>query len=132
MSSCPFCPTASNSDGVFEITDSASPTDTIPAAYLATVGNHTIHGRIKDKDGGFTDYTGAVFKDTNNYGKLDAGELSFTTGADGKFTFVVPAGKYNVREVLKSGFTRTTPSTGVYAVTLASGQISSGKNFGDK
>ena len=55
-----------------------------------------------------------VYLDTNNNGKLDAGEKSFTTGADGKFSFVVPAGTYHLREVLKSGFTRTTPAGGLF------------------
>src|SRR5205807_1679400 len=159
---------------------------TVPASYLSTPGAHTIHGRIKDKDGGFTDYTttltvnapvlasisGTVFADnngnakldagelgvsgrklyidknkngildadgikdstevalsgwvvyldTNNNGVLDAGEQSFTTGSDGKFSFVIPSGTYHLREVLKAGFKRTTPSTGVYLITLFSGK----------
>jgi hypothetical protein len=73
-----------------------------------------------------------VFLDTNNNGKLDSGESGFTTGADGKFNFVVPAGTYHLREVLKSGFKRTAPATGVYTITLGSAQVVTGKNFGDK
>jgi uncharacterized delta-60 repeat protein len=73
-----------------------------------------------------------VYLDTNNNGKLDAGEQSFTTGSDGKFSFIVPAGTYHLREVLKTGFKRTAPSTGVYTITLSSGQSTTGKNFGDK
>ena len=70
-----------------------------------------------------------VFLDTNNNGKLDAGELSFTTGSDGKFSFVVPAGTYHLRKVLKSGFKRTTPSAGVYNITLAGGQSAIREEF---
>ena len=73
-----------------------------------------------------------VYLDTNNNGKLDPGELSFTTGSDGKFSFVVPAGTYHLREVLKSGFARTAPTSGVYTITLSSGKTATGKNFGDK
>ncbi|HEX4792867.1 MAG TPA: SdrD B-like domain-containing protein [Humisphaera sp.] len=73
-----------------------------------------------------------VYLDTNNNGKLDSGEVSTTTDSKGNYRFVVAAGKYNVREVLKSGFTRTTPTTGVYAMTLTAGQAVSGKNFGDR
>jgi hypothetical protein len=47
-------------DGNFEITGSTSPSVTIPPAYLAGGGAHTVHGRITDKDGGFTDYTAPV------------------------------------------------------------------------
>lgn len=43
-------------NGTFEIVNSASPTATVPAMYLATLGIKTIHGRVADKDGGFTDY----------------------------------------------------------------------------
>jgi ELWxxDGT repeat protein len=49
-----------DNDGVFEITDSASASAAIPAAYLATTGAHTVRGRVKDKDGGFTDYATTV------------------------------------------------------------------------
>src|SRR5439155_4150315 len=46
-----------NNDGVFEISNSTSPT----ASYtFTTPGNYTVRGRITDKDGGFTDYTTTV------------------------------------------------------------------------
>jgi predicted outer membrane repeat protein len=43
-------------NGTFEIVNSTSATATVPAIYLATLGVKTIHGRVSDKDGGFTDY----------------------------------------------------------------------------
>src|SRR5262249_43077538 len=46
-----------NNDGTFEVVDSASASATVPASYLTGVGLHTIHGRIKDKDGDVSDYT---------------------------------------------------------------------------
>src|SRR5207248_3284461 len=49
-----------NNDGTFEVTDSSSASATVPASYLSTAGAHVVHGRIKDKDGGFTDYTTAL------------------------------------------------------------------------
>ena len=73
-----------------------------------------------------------VFLDTNNNGKLDAGELSFTTGSNGAYSFVVAAGTFHVREVLKCGFKLTAPVGGTYRITLASGKTVTGKNFGDK
>src|SRR5206468_6292055 len=65
---------------------------TVPATYLAAIGTHTIRGRIKDKDGGFTDYTttitvkapalasisGTVFADNNGNAKVDAGEAGIS------------------------------------------------------
>jgi hypothetical protein len=78
-----------NDDGKFEIKNSSSSTATIPAKYL-TAGVHKIHGRITDKDGGFTDYvvsvnvlpvvpalgsiSGVVFLDGNKNGKQDKNE----------------------------------------------------------
>jgi len=73
-----------------------------------------------------------VYLDANNNGKLDAGEKSVTTDSKGNYSFIVPAGKYNLREVIKSGFVRTLPAAGVYSVTVAAGQSVSGKNFGDR
>jgi hypothetical protein len=58
--------------------------------------------------------------------------VSFTTGSDGKYSFLVPAGKYNVRLVAKRGYTRTTPSSGVYEIALAAGATASGKSFGQR
>jgi hypothetical protein len=158
-----------NNDGVFEITDSSSASAAVPATYLASVGIHTIHGRIKDKDGGVTDYTttitvtasttlasisGTVFADNNGNAKLDAGELgvggrkiyidknkngvldagepTFTSGASGAFTFSgLAAGTYRVRDVLPSGWRRTSPSAGYFDVTVSAGQIVTGKNFAE-
>src|SRR6185369_15126199 len=48
-----------NNDGFFEVTDSTSASATVPANYL-TAGTHTIKGRIKDQNGGFTDYTTTI------------------------------------------------------------------------
>jgi len=45
---------------------------------------------------------------------------------------VVAAGTYHLRQVLKSGFNRTTPTAGVFTITLASGQSLSGENFGNR
>ncbi|HEV2690847.1 MAG TPA: SdrD B-like domain-containing protein, partial [Bryobacteraceae bacterium] len=158
-----------NNDGVFEITDSSSASATVPATYLATTGNHSIHGRIKDKDGGFTDYTttitvtsstglasvsGTVFADNNGNATLDSGELgvsgrklyidknkngvldlgepTFTTGANGAFSFTsLAAGTYRIRDVLPSGWRRTSPTAGYFDVTVFAGQVVTGKNFAE-
>ena len=44
-------------DGHFEIVNSTSPSAAVPASFLHGPGGYTIHGRITDKEGGFTDYT---------------------------------------------------------------------------
>ena len=45
-------------DGVFEIANSTSPSAVVPAHLLGDgPGSRTLHARIRDKDGSFTDYT---------------------------------------------------------------------------
>ena len=73
-----------------------------------------------------------VYLDINNDGKLDAGDVKFTTGSGGHYHFTVKAGKYIIRETLKAGFRRSTPAAGAYSVTVAAGQSVRGKNFGDR
>jgi parallel beta-helix repeat protein len=60
-----------NNDGTWDVTDSTSPTaqTSFPAA-----GSYTVKGRIKDKDGGYTDYTTTV-------------EVTSTTGLVAYFPF---------------------------------------------
>src|SRR5262249_55405406 len=50
-----------DNDGTFEIADSSSASATVPASYLDDgPGSRTVRARIKDKDGGFTDYLTAI------------------------------------------------------------------------
>ncbi|HEX4795924.1 MAG TPA: SdrD B-like domain-containing protein, partial [Humisphaera sp.] len=158
-----------DNNGTFETANSTSTTATVPASYLATTGAHTIHGRIIDKDGGFSDYTttiqvnaassgasisGLVYNDANGNGIrdsgeavisgqkffidknvnsiLDAGEPTFTTGAAGTFTFSgLAAGTYRIREVTMSGWRWTNPTSGYYNATVTANQVVTGKNFGE-
>lgn len=63
-----------------------------------------------------------VYLDANNDGKLDNGEASFKTGADGKYTFLVRAGAYYVRRLnAKAG----------YFITVVAGQRVNVPNFAD-
>jgi hypothetical protein len=73
-----------------------------------------------------------VYLDTNNDGKLDQGDLTATTNSTGRYSFIVPAGKYVVREALKKGFHRTSPAKGFWPVTAAAGHIIDSVNFGDR
>ena len=70
-----------------------------------------------------------VYLDANNNGKLDVGEKSFTTGADGKFSFVVAAGTYHAAVIHKMGYGVFVPLAGEYSLTLGKGQSATGKNF---
>jgi Ca2+-binding RTX toxin-like protein len=98
-----------------------------PIPAIAPLGSIT-GIKFNDLDGNGTQTAGelgvagvTVFLDTNADGLLGAGETSVTTGANGSFNFPnLPAGTYNVREVVPANTTPTTPNP--VAVTLVAGQ----------
>lgn len=77
-----------------------------------------------------------IYLDTNDNGVLDNGEPSMVTGKNGAYHFSgLVAGTYHVREVLKSGWMSTYPSSNAssdkYDIILAAGQIAKNKDFGN-
>jgi hypothetical protein len=86
------------------------------------------------KDSGEAGLAGwKVFLDADNNGVLDSGGKNLLTDSGGNWKFDnLAAGTYHVRVVQQSGWTRTTPSTGSYDVTLTAGKTSTGKLFGQK
>jgi hypothetical protein len=86
---------------------------------------------VKDTgEGGLASWK--VFVDLDKDGVLDAGEKTATTDSGGNYKFTgLPGGSYRVREVISSGWRRTSPGSGYYDVTLTSGQNVTGKNFGN-
>lgn len=83
-----------NNDGTFELGDSTSSTATVLASYLSAAGTRVVRGRIKDKDGGFTDYTttitinpanslAAVFANSGAVNEGSTGTVSFSSVAGG-------------------------------------------------
>jgi hypothetical protein len=105
-----------------------------------TGGNATLSGTVwsdTDKDGVIdateTKLSGKkMFLDSNKNGILDSGEKTAFTNASGFYSFTsLAAGSYRVRRAdTPTGFGFSTPASGFYDVTLASGQTVSGKNFG--
>jgi hypothetical protein len=87
-----------------------------------------------NKDSGEAGLSGwKVFLDADNDGVLDSGEKNLLTDAGGNWKFDnLAAGTYHVRVVQQTGWTRTTPTSGSYDVTLAAGKTSTGKLFGQK
>jgi hypothetical protein len=72
-----------------------------------------------------------AFIDADNDGIFDAGEASVLTDANGKYRFdALKAGTYRLRVVPAGGWTRTAPAAGYFSVTLVSGVVKSGYNFG--
>ena len=72
-----------------------------------------------------------VYVDTNNNGVFDSGvDPSATTDSNGAWTiYVAPNGTYNVRTVLSTGWTFTSPSGGSLAYTSSSSPTNAGKEF---
>ena len=74
-----------------------------------------------------------VFVDKDKDGIFDAGENSVLSDSSGNWKFkTLAAGSYTIRVVQQSGWVRTTPTTGTFAVTLSSGGSATGKLFGEK
>jgi len=73
-----------------------------------------------------------VYLDTNHNGRLDGGEISVNTDANGNYLFSnLAAGTYTVREVVPGGYVQTSPAAGFINATVASNQVVSGQTFLD-
>lgn len=71
-----------------------------------------------------------IYLDLNGNGRLDVGEPSTLTNAQGNFTFTnLPPGTYLVREVQQPGFRQTTPNP--TALILGNGVNASNISFGN-
>lgn len=109
-------------------------------AVVAAVGTGSISGSVFNdannngvRDVGEAALAGvAVYLDLNHDGKLDPGDPTATTDANGNYTFAnLVDGNYVVREVSPSGFRRTAPVADGVSVTVSSSQIAAGPLFGD-
>jgi uncharacterized repeat protein (TIGR01451 family) len=82
-----------NKDGTFEVTGSPFSSATVPASFLSTAGDHTVRGRISDKDGGFTDSTTVVTVqptvDVALTVSITPGTSTLVTGEEYTFTMFV-------------------------------------------
>jgi hypothetical protein len=122
-------------------------------------GQHNVTLAVGDEQTGnlFGNYqnataSGTKFHDLNEDGVRDAAEpvlsdwminltgtngagqpvnLSTTTDASGNFSFDVSPGTYAISEVLQTGWTRSSPASGVHNIMLSSGQILGGFEFGN-
>jgi hypothetical protein len=74
-----------------------------------------------------------VYADTNNNGKLDAGEPFTFTNTTGAYSLAVGGtGTTHIREILPANWSQTTPpNNAAISVSLSPGASHSGKNFGD-
>jgi PKD repeat protein len=122
-----------NNDGVFEITNSTSPTATVPASYLADgPGTRVVRARVTDSSGAFSDYTTAI--QINNvaptpnpggpYSGAAGSAIAFTASATDPSPVDTAAGftfTWNFGDgTTGSGqaVTHTYANTGTYAVTV--------------
>jgi subtilisin family serine protease len=113
-----------------------SPTASADLAFT-TVNTGTIQGvAFEDLDGDGTRDAGeaglagwTIELDLGNDASVNA---STVTGADGTYSFTsIVTGTHAVREVVPAGWLQTAPPGGVYVVTLAPGDVASGRDFGD-
>ncbi|HZN70011.1 MAG TPA: SdrD B-like domain-containing protein [Tepidisphaeraceae bacterium] len=74
-----------------------------------------------------------VYIDADNDGRFDSGEKSVLTDGSGNYRFTsLAAGTHRVRILQQSAWTRTTPTSGVHTLTLATGAIATDKHFGQR
>jgi hypothetical protein len=87
------------------------------------------NGRLDSTESGLARWQ--VFLDANNNGRLDTNEVSVRTNTRGDYVFTNPGNaSHRVRVRVQDTFRRTAPSNGSYNVTLSTGVVSTGKNFG--
>ncbi len=100
-------------------------------------------GVYKDAEDGLEGWT--IFLDEDDNGLLDwtdgdgdgvwdagEGEQWTLTDADGAYSFTgLTYGTYHVRELLQPDWEQSAPATGEYVVTVASGSVVTGRNFGN-
>ncbi len=73
-----------------------------------------------------------IYIDENENGQFDAGEANDITDADGNYVLIVPSGTWLVAEEDRSCWEQTYPGgDGTYSVTLETGEVAEGLNFGN-
>ena len=106
--------------------------DFIDAATAAQTGSiaGSVTKVVNSSSSAFVGVT--VYVDLDNSGTLNSGDITYTTGSTGSYSFSgLPAGSYTVRQVVPGGYSQTSPSNGLLTVTLTAGQNSTGNNFTD-
>jgi hypothetical protein len=89
-------------------------------------GNGKLDGGEKPIPGAF------VFLDLNQDGKYDSGDISYPVSSNATYSFnYLPAGTFWIEIVLPSGYTKvTTPTGGLFELTITTGETLTGENFG--
>jgi hypothetical protein len=102
-----------------------------------TVGGATIRGRAyQDNNGnrvfnsGDVGLAGAIiYADANNNNTLDAFEQRTYTDPNGLYQLTVAAGTYILRELVPTGQKLVVPANNAHVVTVANGQVVTGRDF---
>ena len=140
-----FAPRTNAPAGAFTYQEDGSPKNnsngTLVAGDVITLQRpptSTIKGRVFDDrnatgffDGDDVGIDGfRVFLDADFDGVLDAGETSKPVSSTGTYTFSnLPAGRYQVREVFRSGWRQSFPAEGFYDFTLGFGETGKSLSF---
>src|SRR5436305_3371789 len=105
------------------------PTTAAVAVSVYTATNH--NGTRDTGEAGLSGWT--VFIDSNNNGALDSGEPTAVSDVNGFYGFTgVAPGAYALVESLQNGWSLTSPAGGPISATLAAGQVSTARNFGNQ
>jgi len=118
-------------DGAHGVEPWAVPADYAPATIAGSIFDDANHNGARDPgEGGLAGIT--VFLDLNGDGRLDAADPTTRTDAGGTYTFTgLPPGTYTIRQVVPSGYAATAPLGYSGTVTVSSGQLVAGPDFGN-
>jgi hypothetical protein len=83
-------------------------------------------------DSGESGFSARIYMDINKNGIFDSNEPSYPTSSNGVYKLNgIPAGTYELREVLPSGYRLTDAPLGYIQVTVGNGAAVTGVNFGN-
>jgi hypothetical protein len=104
------------------------------AATVAAISGRKFHdldadGLADPGDPGLAGWT--IYLDANGDNQLNPGEASTVTDANGNYVLTPPLGVNVVREVMRSDWFQSAPTSGEHTVNVAAGQLYTGRNFGN-
>ncbi|MEX2176183.1 MAG: M36 family metallopeptidase, partial [Pirellulaceae bacterium] len=86
------------------------------------------NGQVNGGDNPLEGWT--IYVDANNNSRLDQGERSSISGANGKYSLTLNTiGTFTIREIVQQDWRVTKPTSGSYTISTSAGRTQTGKHF---